>query len=180
MNAKQRFSNRVDDYINYRPDYPQQCVEFMLRTFDLHENSVIADVGSGTGKFSRLLNGRAQCVFGVEPNREMREASQMLLKGQANFQAIAGDAEATTLETASVDAVVCAQSFHWFDRDKARTEFSHILKGMAPVALVWNRRRDDTPFLKEYEALLQSCANDYAEVTHHNLAEEDFRNFFAS
>jgi len=180
MNAKQRFSNRVDDYVNYRPDYPHKCAEFVLRTFALDENAVIADVGSGTGKFSKLFDGRKGRIFGIEPNHEMREASQILLKEQKNFQAIDGDAEATTLGTASVDAVVCAQSFHWFDRNKTRAEFSRILKGKAPVALVWNRRRDDTPFLREYEALLRAYANDYAEVTHHDLVEEDFRNFFTN
>jgi SAM-dependent methyltransferase len=174
-----RFSSRVDAYIKYRPDYPDEVLAFFKSELGLSSSSVIADVGSGTGILSGLFLRDGNLVFGVEPNREMREAAERLLAGYANFKSIEGSAEATTLENESVDFVVAAQAFHWFNPPEARAEFTRILKPQGFVALIWNNRREDsTPFLRAYEKLLDTYSIDYQEVKHQNVGEEIFREFF--
>ncbi|RYD46575.1 MAG: methyltransferase domain-containing protein, partial [Verrucomicrobiaceae bacterium] len=79
--SEQRFSNRVENYIRYRPSYPQELIELLEREAKLSPESTIADIGSGTGIFSELLLKAGYQVDGVEPNRPMREAAERLLSG---------------------------------------------------------------------------------------------------
>ena len=123
-----RFSTRVDNYVKYRPDYPPAIIEHLRDECGLHTDSSIADVGSGTGKLSELFLKNGNRVYGVEPNREMREAGERLLSGYERFKSVDGSAEATTLAAASVDFVTAGQAFHWFDHAAARREFARILK----------------------------------------------------
>jgi SAM-dependent methyltransferase len=135
----------------------------------------VADLGAGTGIFTELLLQNGNTVYAVEPNREMRRAAQAALATFPGFRSISGSAEATTLPDGSVDWVIAAQAFHWFDVEKARREAQRILRPPGWAALIWNNRREDsTPFLLEYEAFLHEYALDYAKVKHQN-AEADGR-----
>ena len=174
-----RFSSRVENYVRYRPGYPKEILRLLAAGCDLSTNSVIADLGSGTGKLAELFLANGNAVFGVEPNREMREAGERLLKGFANFTSIAASAEATTLPDASVDFITAGQAFHWFDRKSCRMEFGRILKPEGWVVLVWNdRQTQSSRFLIEYEKLLKNYATDYAKVDHKNIDDEVVREFF--
>lgn len=165
--ATTRFSNRVADYVRYRPSYPRALLDYLARECDLTPESVIADVGSGTGLLSRLFLDNGNQVFGVEPNAEMRAAADELLAGFPAFVSVPARAEATTLADASVDFVVAGQAFHWFDQQAARREFQRILRPSGWIVLVWNdRQTDTTSFLREYERLLRAYATDYAVVNH--------------
>src|SRR5271154_1515768 len=123
-----RFSSRVEKYVRYRPSYPKEVVALLGKQCGLTAESVIADVASGTGIFTRLLLENGNRVFGVEPNAEMRRAGEEYLAAFPRFTSVAGTAEATTLPDHSVDIVTAAQAAHWFDRAKARREFVRILK----------------------------------------------------
>ena len=170
-----RFSNRVNDYVRYRPSYPAAVIECLSREFGLKPTHRIADIGSGTGIFTELLLKNGNTVHAVEPNREMRRAAQAALATFPGFVSVSGSAEANTLPDASVDWITAAQAFHWFDVEKARREAQRILRPPGYAALIWNNRREDaTPFLREYEAFLHEHAIDYAKVKHQN-AEADGR-----
>jgi SAM-dependent methyltransferase len=117
-----------------------------------------------------LENGNP--VFGVEPNTEMRQASERLLAEFPKFTSVAGTAEATTLDDASVDFVTAAQAAHWFDREGARREFVRILKPGGCLVLLWNEREiDTTPFLRDYEQLLLTYGTDYEAVRHERTTD---------
>ncbi len=162
-----RFSDRVENYIRYRPGYPPEVIELLRRECGLEPAHVVADIASGTGLFTRLLLENGNAVFAVEPNPEMREAGSRLLASYARLTSVAGEAEKTTLPSASVDFVTAAQAAHWFDRRRARAEFARILKPGGWCVLIWNERRTETtPFLREYEQLLLSYGTDYQEVRH--------------
>jgi SAM-dependent methyltransferase len=161
-----RFSNRVEDYIRYRPTYPRAVVGLLEDECGLTRESVVADVGSGTGILSELFLREGIRVYGVEPNREMREAGERLLSAYGNFVSVDGRAEATTLADASVDFVTAGQAFHWFDPRAARGEFRRVLRDGGWAVLVWNSRRTEgTPLLAEYERLLLEYGTDYEEVS---------------
>lgn len=173
-----RFRNRVADYVKYRPHYPEAVVLSLENDFHLQKESIIADIGSGTGISSELFLKKGYTVTGIEPNREMREKSEALLKGYTNFTAVNGTAEATTLADSSVNAIIAGQAFHWFNRERSRTEFERILKPEGWVALLWNERLIQSPFEKDYEQLIIKHGNQYKKVDHRNIDRTAIEHFF--
>jgi SAM-dependent methyltransferase len=174
-----RFSDRVDNYIKYRPSYPPEVIAFLEERCDLPAGAAIADVGSGTGIFTALLLNRGYKVYAVEPNDAMQQAAVSQFDGNENFTPANGTAEATTLPAKSVDLVVCAQAFHWFDGEKTKAEFKRILVDDGFVALVWNNRDADTDeFAKAYESILKQDSIDYNKVNHRNISDINFKAFF--
>ena len=178
--STQRFSDRVENYVRARPSYPEAFFDFLRSEIGLTADWAVADVGSGTGISAGPLLKNGNTVYGIEPNAPMRQAAERLLADDARFRSVDATAEATTLPDSSVDLVLAAQAFHWFDRPKARNEFARILRQGGWVLLVWNERRlDSTPFLRDYERLLHAYAPDYNRVRHENIDNETIAAFFA-
>lgn len=179
MDNTQRFTNRVDTYVKFRPSYPKEAIDYLYEVVGLSLSSHVADIGAGTGIFSKLLLERGSKLTAVEPNQAMREAAESALGGNPNFCTATGSAEHTGLPDQSVDFIVCAQAFHWFDRPAAQIEFRRILKPGGKAVLVWNSRlTHGTPFLVEYEQLLHRFSTDYVQVNHKNISPEELALFF--
>ncbi|MGB6189537.1 MAG: class I SAM-dependent methyltransferase [Aeromonas molluscorum] len=178
MDSTQRFSARVEAYVKYRPGYPAAMLDFLTQCLGMGQDAVVADVGAGTGILTAELAPRVNRVWALEPNADMRAAAEALLAGVSNICWQAGSAEATGLADASLDLVAVAQAFHWFDRAAFKAECRRVLKPGGRVALIWNDRLTDTPFLKAYEAGLLAYSSDYEEVNYRNLGEADFDAFF--
>ncbi len=177
--STQRFSSRVGNYVRYRPDYPAAVLDLLKSDCGFTRESIIADIASGTGIFTRMLLDNGNRVFGVEPNAEMRNAAEEFLRAYSGFTSVPGTAESTTLAAHSVDLVTAAQAAHWFDREKARREFVRIGKPGAWTVLLWNERRtDSTPFLIAYEQLLVEYGTDYQEVRSERTTQQ-IETFFA-
>lgn len=161
-----RFSERVQHYIVSRPSYPPEALDAFALHTGLLPGATIADIGSGTGIFTKLLLGRGYEVLGVEPNAAMRIAAEQLLCEEEAFRSVPGRAEATGIPTATCDAVTAAQAFHWFDSARARDEIRRILKPGGSIVLIWNQRHlDTTPFLSAYEQFLHHWGTDYDKVS---------------
>jgi SAM-dependent methyltransferase len=162
-----RFSDRVENYVRYRPGYPPEVLNLLRTECGLQPSHLVADIASGTGVFTRMLLENGNSVFAVEPNMEMREAGVHELESYDRLVSVAGTAEETTLRSASVDFVTAAQAAHWFDLARARAEFVRILRPEGWCVLIWNERRTaTTPFLRDYEQLLLTYGTDYKEVRH--------------
>lgn len=175
----ERFSDRVENYIKYRPSYPPEVLQLFRNKMFLQTSSVIADIGSGTGISAKIFLENGNEVFGIEPNEAMRKASEVFLQDFSTFHAVDGTAENTTLENKSVDFIIAAQAFHWFDKEKTRAEFRRILKLNGYVALIWNERQTDSnEFLCEYEKFLLKFGTDYKEVRHEQVTNEIISEFF--
>lgn len=175
----ERFSNRVANYVKFRPHYPREIIGFLEEKCGLTHETVIADIGCGTGISSQLFLENCNRVIGVEPNQAMREAATEFLAQFPDFTIVDGTSDHTNLADDSVDMVVAAQAFHWFNADTTRTEFHRILKPGGHVVLIWNERQlDTTPFLIEYEAFLVKYAYDYGSVRHENIHKEELSAFF--
>jgi len=172
--ALTRFSDRVEDYVRYRPAYPPAVIQLLRDRCELGPDSLIADIGSGPGNLARLFLENGNEVFAVEPNAEMRGAGQQLLGHYGRHHSTEGRAEKTRLASNSVDFITAAQAFHWFDWPKAKAESQRILNPGGWVVLLWNDRRyDSTPFQREYEQLLLQFGTDYAQVKRQGRASVD-------
>ena len=140
-----KFDGKSDAYAAGRPAYAEALLDELYNERGFSAESSIADVGSGTGIFSRQLLLRGSRVFCVEPNHDMRQKAEKNLATFGRFTSVDGDASATGLDDASVDHVTCAQAFHWFDADGFRRECGRILRPGGLVALVWNSRVAEAP-----------------------------------
>ena len=175
INLTRRFSSRVGNYARCRPSYPPEIIEILRQECGLTSDSVLADVASGTGIFTRLLLENGNRVYGVEPNEAMRKAGEEYLARYPKFTSICGMAEDTTLPDACIDLVTAAQAAHWFDRERALEEFQRILKPGGYLALIWNdRRKDAAAFDREYEQLLENFGTDYEDVKRRDNASMQF------
>ena len=171
----------MQDYVSFRPSYPDEVLHFLRNELPLRESHVIADVGSGTGVLSRIFLENGNVVYGVEPNRAMREAAEEVFHGQPRFHSIDGRAESTNIETGLIDFVVVGQAFHWFDVDPTRKEFARILRSNGWVVLIWNTRRTETtPFLRAYEGFLERWGTDYADVRRRHDIRTALGSFFSA
>jgi SAM-dependent methyltransferase len=178
-NAKNRFSNRVADYLRYRPHYPQGVLDFLRSRSGLSPAHTIADIGSGTGFLSELFLKNGNEVLGVEPNQEMREAGEEYLAAYPRFTSVNGSAEATTLPDSCVDFVAAGQAFHWFQPQPTRREFARIVRPGGWVAILWNdRTQSTTGFAVSYEDVLVRFGTDYTRVKDSYPQMKDIRAFF--
>ncbi|HEY4907269.1 MAG TPA: class I SAM-dependent methyltransferase [Candidatus Acidoferrum sp.] len=177
--SKQRFSTRVADYVRYRPGYPHEALTLLKSECGLSSGHVVADIGSGTGFLSELFLTNGNRVYGIEPNKEMREAGEEYLAAYDSFGSIDAAAEATTLEDATIDFVTAGQAFHWFDATAARREFSRILKPKGWVVVMWNDREMNSAFATAYEDLLVKFGSDYKDVRQSYPELPAMQEFFA-
>lgn len=181
LRSTERFSDRVADYVRYRPDYPAALLEWLHSAQGVRPDWRVADVGAGTGISSKMFLDAGHSVIAVEPNAAMRSAAVEWLGDHPKFKAIDGRSDATTLADGSVDLVFVAQAFHWFDPQATRREFHRILRPGGLAAICWNSRRlTSTPFLAGYEALLQTYGTDYLSISERYGDEPRMREWFGN
>lgn len=170
MKTADIYTNKVFDYIKYRPTYPREVLDTLIKSCKLNPGKIIADIGSGTGIFAKLILEKGCKVFGVEPNDAMREQAEVYLLNYPNFKSINATAENTTLLNSSIDLIVSAQAFHWFNHDKAKIEFKRILKPESYVALIWNERKTDgSAFLEEFEGFIEQFGENYIKSKQYSM-----------
>jgi ubiquinone/menaquinone biosynthesis C-methylase UbiE len=155
LNPKGRFSNRVENYEKYRPNYPNDIIKFLNANTSFTKESIVADIGSGTGISSKLFLDNGNKVYGVEPNEDMRRAGERYLYNYTNFYYIDASSECTKLESELVDVIVCGQAIHWFEAEETKKEFLRILKPDGFIVIINNRRKPGSEFMNEYVELVR-------------------------
>lgn len=153
--AQQGFTKEAQTYARGRPEYPAELAGWLTGTLGLGPGRHVADVGAGTGKFTKLLAATGAQVTAVEPVDAMRAE----IKG-ANVQAVAGTAQAIPLADGALDAVVCAQAFHWFASSDALDEFHRVLRPGGRLGLVWNVRDESVDWVARITALITPYEGD--------------------
>ncbi|NHJ32204.1 MAG: class I SAM-dependent methyltransferase, partial [Asgard group archaeon] len=160
---------------------PKEIISELKKEQLLSEDSVIADIGSGTGIFTKLLLRTGCKVFAVEPNEEMREAAEKILGWYPNFISVNGQAEETTLERRSLDMITVAQSFHWFNQEETKQEFKRILKSTGSLVLIYNTRQiERSPFMADYDRMLVKYCPEYEGVAKQYISLQLAKEFFGT
>lgn len=162
MDPTIKFDGYADDYTAGRPGYSTELIDSFYKNFGMSPDSVVADIGSGTGKFAAFLLKRGSDVFAVEPNSDMRRVAEEELSSYPKFHSVNGGAESTTLPDNSVDFITTAQAFHWFDVVKFRSECSRIIRPGGKVFLVWNVRDESDPVNSELKDIYKKYCPNFA------------------
>lgn len=141
------FGGVADAYERGRPTYPAEAVTWMLGEHPL----TVLELGAGTGKLTRVLTALGHDVHATDPDEAMLAVLERQVPGVRT--ATAG-AEEIPLPDRSVDAVVAAQAFHWFDLDRALPEIARVLRPEGRVCLLWNHRNEKIPWVRRLGALI--------------------------
>jgi SAM-dependent methyltransferase len=151
------FECNAADYEFARPDYPPDAVKLLVDGLGLTMGTTVVDVGAGTGKLTRLLEPTGARVVAVEPVAAMRE---QLRRAVLEVEVLDATAGAIPLADGSVDAIVCAQAFHWFATAEVLAEFARLLRPGGGLALVWNTRDQSVPWVRRFTEILEPWEGD--------------------
>lgn len=149
MDNTKKFNGIADEYTQSRPSYAAEFIKCLFSKYNFSDSSVVADIGSGTGKFAKQILDKGCNVICVEPNTDMRLVAEKELCEYPNFKSVAGSAENTMIPDSSVDFITTAQAFHWFDTPSFKKECSRIIKPEGKAFLIWNARNNEALINKE-------------------------------
>lgn len=172
-----KFNGISDVYAQARPNYSDRLFDYLKENFNINRDSVFADIGSGTGKFSEQLLQRGYKVFSVEPNNDMRDKAEKLLSKYDNFKSVNGTDANTNLQSNSVEYVIVAQAFHWFDKDLFKNECKRILKPNGKVIIVYNSRDGKSEFVAENAEICKKFCPGFKGFSG-GAKQEDIEKFF--
>lgn len=173
IDATKIFSKTVDYYNKSRPTYPIELLDFLEKNYGVNTSHMIADIGSGTGIFTKLLLGKGYHVTSVEPNNDMRRVAEKSLTNYQFYKSIAASAESTELKDNSIDVITVATAFHWFNPQLTKCEFKRILKSDGICLLVWNIRDSEFPVMQDYELMMRQYVSNYEEVVGNHYSSDD-------
>jgi SAM-dependent methyltransferase len=168
--AAQGFAAGAAAYAAGRPDYPRELALWLAGELGLRPGRKALDLAAGTGKFTAALLATGAHVIAVEPVAAMLE---QLVSQYPEVDARSGFAQSIPLEDASVDAVVCAQAFHWFATAEAMHEIGRVLKPGGAFGLVWNVRDDRVPWVAELGRIMKPYQGDAPR-----FSSQQWRNVF--
>lgn len=176
MDNTEKFSGKAEIYAKFRPSYPSELIK-MLSGF-ITPKSVVADIGAGTGLFTKCLCLLGCDIIAVEPNKDMLTQATKALTNYEKVTFVKSPAEDTMLAPNSIDLITVAQAFHWFDTKKFKEECKRILKADGKVLLVWNSLVYDNPIIKELEVINQEYCEEYYAVKSLKIGTDGFSDFF--
>lgn len=171
---EEKFSGKGELYKRFRPSYPLSAIE---KAASITDREVLADIGSGTGIFTRLLAPYFKKVYAVEPNSDMRSEAEKSFFG-TNTVSLPGTAEETGIAEKSVSLITAAQAFHWFDYKKFKKECKNILKPEGKVLLIWNDRDKESAMIKELYELNRSLCPSFSGFSRGFDTEKNVSAFF--
>lgn len=175
----QQFTGKASAYTKGRPDYPEAIFADLYEKYNFTAQSIIADIGSGTGKFCKPLLERGSTVFAVEPNADMLQRAQADLAQAERYHPVQAGAEATSLQDASVDHITCAAAFHWLNAEAFHAEAVRILRPNGLVVMAWNVRDKEAPFNRAHAEVFARFCPKFESLSHgYDACQGDLTRFY--
>jgi len=175
--SEERFTGKAELYKKYRPSYPKEFVDYLYSQVGFNDSSIVADIGAGTGIFSRLILERGSTVYCVEPNDDMRQIAEKDLAEFENFVSVKAPAENTGLAKLSIDFVTAAQAFHWFERQAFRSECRRILKPGGKFVIV-NNGPEDCELIRKKDSISAKYQIESKSSQQQGESSEGYTDFF--
>lgn len=178
IDSKSFYLGKAVNYSKYRPDYPVQLFELLKQEYNLNENQIVAELGAGTGKFSKIISNYVKKVYAIEPNQDMLNQG-IEYCNNTNVEYVLGSAENTNLKEHSIDIVFAVQSFHWFNKENTKNEVRRILKENGLFAIVWNDWEDENnEFSQVYFKYISDWKTKVTGQKYQHKNVEERKNFF--
>jgi len=155
--AAEGYARGAQTYASGRPGFPPASLVWLQQDLRLGPGKVAVELGAGTGKFTRVIASTGAAVVAVEPVAEMLHRLASDLPGVSPLRA---SAQELPLAAQSADAVVCAQSFHWFANTAALAEIQRVLKPGGVLGLIWNVRDRSVPWVDALARLVDAHEGD--------------------
>jgi ubiquinone/menaquinone biosynthesis C-methylase UbiE len=155
--AADGYTAKAGTYVKGRPDYPSEIEGWLRHDIGLSDGKTVLDLGAGTGKFIPKLLATGATVIAVEPVPAMLGHLTQLYP---DIEAKKGSAENIPLADASVDAIVCAQAFHWFATPEALAEIYRVLKSGGALGLIWNVRDERVAWVAALTEIMKPFEGD--------------------
>lgn len=133
------FDGWADEYERYRPGYPVELFDLIADRLGLPADAEVVDLGAGTGKVARAAAGRGWHVIAVEPGKAMLDVLRRQAAAERlEVELVRGTAERTGLPSATVDAALAGEAYHWFDAPAALAEMGRIVRPGGGISFFWN------------------------------------------
>jgi SAM-dependent methyltransferase len=155
--AMRGFEAGVEHYQRGRPNYPDDAVTYLVQELGIGEGRDVLELGAGTGKFTELIVHTSARITAAEPVAAMRAA---LERNCPTVRAVDGTAEQIPVADASADAVIAAQSFHWFDGERALPEIHRVLRPGGLLGMIWNVRDEASDWSERLTEIFDRLAGD--------------------
>jgi len=199
MDHHSKFSSKAEIYAKYRWDYDPKAIASLCQIAGINHNSVVADIGSGTGMLTAHFVNNVSKIYAIEPNAEMRAIALKNLAQYPAFVSIDALADSTTLPDNSVDLIVVGRAIHWFNAETTKPEFLRILKPNGWLATCrvthedlellealkilrktesgWNVAQDKSKILENNDLESYYFNNNYQTIKQHSVIQEDWQQF---
>jgi SAM-dependent methyltransferase len=161
--ASKGYGRGAETYARGRPDYPPEALDWLRNDLELGNGKRVLELGAGTGKFTRLLEATGASVIALDPVTEMIE---QLVEQCPSIAAMRGQAENLPLASGVCDAVLCAQSFHWFASAASLAEIRRVLREGGLLGLIWNVRDQSVDWVKKLSGILAPFEGDAPRYDH--------------
>lgn len=155
--ATRGYSRGTDAYVRGRPDFPPAALDWLHGDLGLGPGKLVVEMGAGTGKFTRLLTRSGATINAVEPVAAMLSRLKQDLPGVTALQ---GTAQHIPLPDSCADAVICAQSFHWFASAQTLAEIHRVLKPGGVLGLIWNVRDQSVDWVARLTRIIEPYEGD--------------------
>jgi ubiquinone/menaquinone biosynthesis C-methylase UbiE len=151
------FATAAGVYERARPVFPAAAIDWLCAQLEIRAETRVLDLAAGTGRLTRPLYAHTKHIVAIEPVPEMRE---LLHRSLPAIEVLDGVAEELPLATASMDVVVVAQAFHWFDPEPALSEIARVLVPGGRLGVVWHGADLSDPVQRTFRALVERHRND--------------------
>ncbi|WBW95076.1 class I SAM-dependent methyltransferase [Oceanirhabdus sp. W0125-5] len=133
-----RFDHAAEYYDKFRPSYPKEIIDSIIKESNINEHSQLLEIGAGSGKATELFVKRGLKIHCIEPGENLARIGEKRFKDTGRVSYDIKRFEEWEGEKESFDLIYSAQAFHWVPQPEGFESCSRLLKESGKLALLWN------------------------------------------